>query len=183
MSSQNSLEKLAVQAHQSYTEKKYKKAADLFETLVKEYQTNGDPLASAEMANNLSVTFLMLGKARQAFEAAFHTEKIFKENKDPSRAAMALGNQAAALEELKKYKDALGLYTESADLLRNTNENEMRSLVLKRISALQIRTGKKLDATTSMYAALQDQEKLTSKEKTLKGLLDTLFSLIGFKNK
>ncbi len=183
MPSQNSLEKLALQAHQSYTEKKYKQAADFFQTLVKEYRTNGDLLASAEMANNLSVTLLMLGKARQAFDAAFHTEEIFKENNDPSRAAMALGNQAAALEEMKKYKEALGLYQESADLLRNTNEKEMRSLVLKRISALQIRTGEKLDATTSMYAALQDQEKLTGKEKTLKGLLNTLFSLMGFKNK
>jgi len=183
MSSLNSLNELAVQAHQAYTEKRYKEASDLFQTLVKEYQTKGDLLASAEMANNLSVTLLMLGRARQAFEAAFHTEKIFKENNDPSRAAMALGNQAAALEEMKKYKEALGLYQESADLLRNTNEKEMRSLILKRISVLQIRTGKKLDATTSMYAALRDQEKLTGKEKTLKGLLDTLFSLMGFKNK
>lgn len=183
MTIRSDLEKLAEQAQSAYKTKQYLKAAELFFDLKLEYENNGDQLASAEMANNRSVSLLQAGEPSQALEAAKGTEQIFIENKDPIKAAMALGNQAAALEEMKKIEEALSLYTHSSEMLSDPGNKEMRSLVLKRIAALQIRTGKKLEATASMYAALENQDKLNPKEKTLKTLLDKMFGLIGLKSK
>lgn len=183
MEKTNYVKKLAAQAQSAYKAKKYLLAAELFQTLENEYGAAGNMLAKAEMANNRSVALLMAGKSKEAFEAAEKTDKVFIEKNDHIHAAMALGNQAAALEEMKHYEEALALYQKSIELLEQTKEPELKALILKKISALQVRAGRNLEATASMYAALKNKKKLTGMEKTLKGLLDKLFGLMGIKNK
>jgi hypothetical protein len=133
--------------------------------------------------NNCSVAFLQAGKPQAALDAAKGTDFIFISSGDKIHQAMALANQAAALKDLHRDPEALRLYQDSADLLKATSEREMRSQVMKKISTIQIRTGNKMDATVSMYGALQDKEKLTSKERSLKSLLDTLYGYMGIKSK
>lgn len=183
MSIESNIKKLAEQAQSAYKNKQYSKAAELYHVLEHEYKRTDDHVLSAEMANNRSVSLLQAGEPSLALEAVKSTEKIFLENKDPIKAAMALGNQAAALEEMKRLEEALSLYTRSSEMLSESGDQEMRSIVQKRIAALQVRTGKKLEATASMYAALENQEKLNPKEKTLKTLLEKMFGLMGLKSK
>ena len=45
---------------------------------------------------------------------------------------MSLANQAAALEGLKKWPEALELYEKSSSLLKEIGEKELRAYVLKR---------------------------------------------------
>jgi tetratricopeptide (TPR) repeat protein len=84
---------------------------------------------------------------------------------------MALANQAAALEGLGQLEAALERYTRAAEFLKQVGENEMRALVLKNISTLQLRTGKQLQALASMDAALDNQKRLSWRERMLQKLL------------
>jgi tetratricopeptide (TPR) repeat protein len=112
-------------------------------------------------------------------KAASGTEEVFAQANDRRRQAMALGNQAAALEELKEYQASLERYRKSADILKELNDTELLSYVLKRISALQARLGKRLESIAAMDAALHIKPKLTIKESFMKFLFDLLFKLMN----
>jgi len=176
-------EDLVAEAKNRYSKKDYSLAAEDFRRAAAFYKSIGDEVNAAEQLNNCSVALLQAGNPQAALDAARETDVVFTGIQDPVREAVALGNQAAAFEELNQNTEALKMYQRSADLLKTTNEKEMRSLVMKKISALQIRGGDKLDATVSMYGALQDKKKLTGKEKTLKKMLDTLYGFMGIKTK
>jgi hypothetical protein len=68
------------------------------------------------MMNNLSVALLKLGRGQAALDAALGTEQVFAGAHDLRREGMAYGNQAAALEALKRWDDALAAYDRSAQL-------------------------------------------------------------------
>jgi hypothetical protein len=178
-----SAEDLEREAKQAYSKKDYFRAATVFNQAASARRAKNDKTGEAEQLNNASVAWLQAGDPEKAHSAAAGTEIIFEQAGDPVRQAMALGNQASALEELHRDKEALPLYQQSAALLKEADEKELRSFVMKKISALQVRTGKKMEATASMYGALQDKEKLTGKEKTLKKLLDTVYGYMGIKTK
>lgn len=170
-------------AKKYYGRKNFLQAADYYRKAAEAYRAREDEINAAEQMNNSSVALLQASKPQAAYDAARGTDLVFEKAHDPSRQAFALGNQAAALEELHKDDEALALYQKSASLLKATDQRELRSHVMKRISALQIRTGKKLEATASMYGALEDKKDLNSKEKTLKKLLDTVYGYMGIKTK
>jgi tetratricopeptide (TPR) repeat protein len=177
------LEDLVQEAKECYSRKDYSQAADLYRMAAYAYKTQNDKVNAAEQMNNCSVAYLQAGEPQSAFDSAEGTDIVFSDINDPVREALSMGNQAAALEDLHRDAEALDLYRKSADLLKSTNEKELRSHVMKKISALQIRTGDKMDATVSMYGALQDKKNLTGKEKTLKKMLDTLYGYMGIKTK
>ena len=174
---------LVKEAKKYYGRNNYLQAADLYRKAAETYRAKSNEFDAAEQMNNCSVAFLKAGNAQSALDAASSTDLVFEKDGDKKRQAMALANQAAALEELHRDDEALARYQKSAALLKASDERDMRSYVMKKISALQIRTGKKLEATASMYGALQDKEKPSGKEKTLKGLLDTLYGYMGIKTK
>lgn len=176
-------EDLILEAKECYSRKDYSQAADLYRKAAEVYKSQNDKVNAAEQMNNCSVACLQAGEPQSALEAAAGTDTVFSDIHDTVREALAKGNQAAALEDLHRDTEALDLYRKSADLLKTTDEKEYRSYVMKKISALQIRTGDKMDATVSMYGALQDKKNLTGKEKTLKKMLDTLFGYMGIKTK
>ena len=169
---------LSNQAIEAYDNEDYEKAAELFRQAAEAAFLAEDAVTSAEMQNNRSVSLLKANKAAQALEAATGTDKVFELAGDVHRQAMAYGNQAAALEALKRYDEAMELYQKSSELLKETGDSELRSYVLKSISALQMRQGKRIEAVTSMDAALDSQKKLSLRERMLKGLLDTANKLL-----
>lgn len=169
---------ISKQAKEVFESGNFIEAAKLFGSAQKEYQVNGDRLMAAEMANNCSVARLKAGDGHGALEAALNTEEVFAEAGDLHRQALALGNQAAAYEALGKIKLAIEKYQISADLLKQTGDKELRSYVLKNLSALQLRSGDQLQAMATMEAALDNQKKLSFKERFLKKLLRLPFKLM-----
>src|SRR5512135_542208 len=147
------LEQTLEQARAAYEDEDYAQAADLYKAAEKEYTAAQDPLAAAEMANNCSVALLKAGDARGALQAVEGMDAIFSQANDVKRQAMALANKAAALDALKKFPEALALYEQSSDLLKQIGENELRAYVLKSISSVQLRQGKQLEAIASMQAS------------------------------
>jgi tetratricopeptide (TPR) repeat protein len=169
---QDSLSALIRRAKETYQAGRYPEAAGLFEQAARQYSLGGDELNAAEMANNRSVALLQAGDAQGALDAVEGTDQVFAQAGDVRRQALAIGNQATALEVLKRLDDALERYRQSAALLKQIGDEENRAVVLKSISALQVRTGHQLEALASMDAALSVQKKLTLQERFLKKLLD-----------
>ncbi len=151
---------------------KYKDAADLFQFAEDGYLQAGDTLKAAEMANNRSVALLQSGDGQGALKAAEGTDQIFAQAGNVQRQALAIGNQAAALEATNRLNEALDRYFQCNALLKQIGDEENRVMVLKSISALQIRTGHSFEALASMDTALNNQKKLGLQERFLKKLLD-----------
>ena len=84
---------------------------------------------------------------------------------------MALGNQAAALEALKRLDEALPLYERAAELFDQAGEKDMRSLVLKSVAAIRLKQGKLSDAGMEMLGSLGAVEKPNLLQRILKFIL------------
>lgn len=170
---------LATEAKAAYQTEEYHLAAQKFAAAEAAYQQSGDALMAAEMANNRSVALLKGGSAEAAYQAAHGTADIFARAGDLRRQAIALSNQAAALEVLKKYDEALNLYRQAADLLKTAGDDEMRAYVLKNISLIQFRHQDRFAALASMRIALENQKHLSLRDRILKWLLGIVFRMLG----
>ena len=175
----NDIENIVASAKSSFQAKDYQNAIEGFLVAHAHYKDIEDEINAAEMANNLSVAYLQLGKKDQALAYVEGTDSVFETHNDISKQAIALGNYGAALEALKKFDAAAEAYQKSADLFETIGEKELRSHVLKSLSALQIRQGKQLDSIISMQGSLSNKENLTFKDRFLKVLLKLPFKFLG----
>jgi tetratricopeptide (TPR) repeat protein len=163
----------------AYQSQDYQGAIQAFTAAIQGYTGAGDMLNAAEMANNLSVVFLRTGKARDAWEAVKETDLVFEKAGDKKRLAMALGNQAAALEGLHKIKPAIEKYEQCAALLKEVADLDNRATVLQTLSKLQMQKRQPLDSLFTMQAALQNKQHLTLVDRLLQSLLKIVFRLWG----
>jgi tetratricopeptide (TPR) repeat protein len=163
----------------AYRAKEYPKAIQAFKAAIEGYTAAGEPLNAAEIANNLSVTYLQSGNAKAALDAARETDQVFASAGDIKRQAVALGNQAAALENLKQNKLAIEKYQECADLLKEVGDHENRAVVLQSISKLQLEKRQPLDSLFTMRTALENKTHLSLADRILKTLLQIVFRLWG----
>lgn len=154
----------------------YGPAASAFQAAAEAYEQAGDPQMAAEMRNNQSVALLKAGEPEGALAACEGTEAVFAEAEDHYRQALALGNQAAALQEMKSYEEAESRYRQSAEILDSLGEHELRADVMRSISEIQLRTGRQLAAVASMHAGLEGVKKPTFKQRLVKKLLEMPFN-------
>ena len=164
-------QQLVEQGKQAFAAEEYDQAASFFFEAVSAYEALDDPLNAAETRNNLSVALLQAGKAQAAFDAAEDTDEVFAQANDLKRQAMALGNQAAALEALKKFDQALEAYERSAALFAEAGESEMRSIVLQSAAALKLKRGKVMDSAFSMIGSVESAPKPNLLQRFLRFLL------------
>lgn len=169
---------LKEEAQSVYKMKDYAQAGNLFDSAANQAIEQGQELDAAELKNNASVSYLLAGDFQAAYDAVMGTEQIFLAAGNRKLYGMALGNQAAALEELGHKNEALALYEQSADVLKEAGEKELRAYILKRISAIQVTQGRHLEALGSMNTALENTAKLAPKEKVLKKLSNFVQKLI-----
>ena len=146
------------QGKSAYQNKQFNEAADLFRQAAEGYTLANAGSMAAEMKNNWSVALLQGGHAQQALDAALGTEQIFANAEDVKRQAMALGNQAAALEALKRHDEAIAKYELSAELFKQINEGDLRSMVMKSAAAIKLRTGKITESAFKMMGSLDAKQ-------------------------
>jgi tetratricopeptide (TPR) repeat protein len=164
-------QQLAEQGKQAFATKQFDQAASFFTEAASAYEALDDPLNAAEMKNNLSVALLQAGNAQAAYDAAAGTDEIFAQADDLKRQAMAYGNQAAALEALKKFDQALEAYEKSAALFADAGETEMRSMVLQSAATIELRRGKVTDSALSMIGSVESTKKPNLLQRFLKLIL------------
>jgi tetratricopeptide (TPR) repeat protein len=172
-------QQLADEGQAEYMKAEYLSAARLFKAAADGFLTSGDELLAAEMANNCSVAFLKGGNAESALEAVMDTDRIFAAKGDTLREAMAIGNQAAALEKLKKLDQAVIAYEKSAELFKGLGESELRAYVLQSISSLQLGRGRYLEAYATMREGVMGLDKPDLKQRLLKSLMQIPFKFLG----
>lgn len=142
----------------SVAENYFRQAQDAFNAC-------NDSLQAAEMANDRCVALLQDNQPDAAYQAVFGTEHIFEKAGDKVRQAMTIGNQATALDEMGKVDDALDAYRISARLFAETDEKEYHAHILKRLSALLFKKGKRMEAIFIMQSALDLKPHLTLTER------------------
>lgn len=164
-------EQLEAQGKRAYQNKKFNEAADLFRQAAEGYTLGRAGLMAAEMKNNMSVALLQAGKPQESLDAAFGTDQIFEGAKDTKRQAMALGNQAAALEALHRYDEAIEKYELSAELFKQINEGDLRSMVMKSAAAIKLKTGRVAESAIKMMGSLDAKQTPGFFERILKFFL------------
>lgn len=179
MTDTDSNESWVDKARKAYSAKDYALAGKLFLDAGMKYEAAGCPLDAAEMRNNGSVAFLKAGSVGEALTAVIGTPKIFERAGDHLRQAMALANQAAAYEEMRHLDEALRDYQRAAELLKDTSSDDMRSMVLKRITAIQIRIGKPIHALAAMDAAIDVGQKRSFSDRLIRQLMGVIRKLLG----
>ena len=140
---------------ESFQNAEYDEAADFFRQAVEGYALAKNESAAAESKNNMSVALLQAGKSQEALDAALGTDAFFESIKDTKRQAMALGNQAAALEALDRLDEAMSAYERSAELFAEAGEGDMRALVLKSSAAIKLKKGNVTEAAFKMIGSLE----------------------------
>lgn len=162
---------LADQGKQEYEKGNYAAAAGMFSQAAQAYTAAKDELNAAEMKNNQSVALLQAGKAKEALQATDGTEDIFQQAGDVRRQGIAVANRAAALEGLKKWKEALAEYERAASLLEQVGEGDMHSLVRKSAANLNLKLGRVTASQMDVLDSLRLAEKPTLTQRILKFLL------------
>lgn len=157
---------------EAFKKKRYAEAAAFFQAAAKVYAADEDVLNAAEMANNWSVAALKAGDAATALNAVEGTAEIFADAGDRLRQGMAYGNMGAAFEAQGNFDQAMFNYEQSAELLKLAGEHDTRLHVMQALSALQLRTGKQLQALATMQAGLDGVSTRSPKQNFLKKLLD-----------
>lgn len=154
-------------------------AAARFGEAAQRYEQDGQPLAAAEMRNNLCVVRLAEKDWDAALAAVQGTPQVFEQAGQPLRRAQAISNLAAALDGAGRLDEAAALYEQAIDLYKELGDTENRAACWKALSNLQLKQDNKLQALASMQAGLNLQPELSPREKTLKGLIDKAFKLMN----
>lgn len=175
----NTPQELTSQAQAAYEAEEFQQAARLFGNAADAYKNASDDVLAAEAMNNQSVALLKAGDAAAALASAEGTDEVFALVGDQRRQAMALGNMAAALEDLKERERAMELYRRSAELFEKIGEPDLRALVLQRISSIQMQQGKRIEAMATMQEGLSQKKNLSLADRILKGLLRTIGKMTG----
>ncbi|MFN8412228.1 MAG: hypothetical protein U0Z26_07560 [Anaerolineales bacterium] len=155
----------------AFQDKKFEEAAELFKQAADGFTAGRSSLMSNEMMNNVSVALLQAGKPQEALDAALGTETVFAEANDLTRHAMALGNQAAALEALGRNDEAIAKYELSAELFGQAGEGDMRAMVMKSAAGIKLKTGKITDSAFKMMGSLDAKDTPTIFERIMRFFL------------
>ena len=168
---EDTYEQLSAKAFKAYGKKDYPAAYEGFLKCLELLGESGSEKDTAEMRNNISVVLIDLHKPQEAYDTAIGTEQIFEKIGDKKSQAMAFANIGTALAALNRKEEALTLFESSSYLFKEVGEKLMRATVLKKISDLQLTTGKPFQAVASMQAAYDQKEKKSLKDKILGGTL------------
>ena len=162
---------LAEQGKKEYEKGNFRVAANFFEQSAQAYNSANDRINAAEVRNNQSVALLQAGKAKEALQATEGTEVIFEQACDLKRQGIAVSNRAAALEGLKRWKEALAEYERAASILEQAGEGDMHSMVRKASANIHIKLGHVNDTQMDIYDSLRLVEKPTFSQRVMKFLM------------
>lgn len=162
---------LAEQGKQAFKNKRFDEAAGLFQQAAEGFTLGGAEALAAEMKNNMSVALLQAGKPQESLDAVLGTDKFYEGMQDTKNQAMALGNQAAALEGLNRYDEAIMAYERSAELFAQVGEGDLRAMVMKSAAAIKLKTGKITDSAFKMMGSLDAKDTPSFFERILKFFL------------
>lgn len=168
---EDTYDQISAKAFKAYGKKDYTTSFEGFTKCLELLGESGSEKDKAEMRNNISVVLIDLHKPQEAYDMVIGTELIFEQLGDKKSQAMAFANIGTALVALNRKEEALTFFESSSDVFKEVGEKLMRATVLKKISDLQLTTGKPFQAVASMQAAYDQKENKSLKDKILGGTL------------
>jgi tetratricopeptide (TPR) repeat protein len=143
------------QAMEAFRQGDFEAAAGGFASARESYRAEGDRLKAAEMANNLCVALLRLGRPQEALAAVEGTPETFAAEGETLRQAQGLGNLATALEGCGVLDRAEQIYLQAIELFDRLPEAaEARAQTLRALSQIQLRRGRPLEAAATLQTSL-----------------------------
>ena len=149
----------------------YASALEEFQSSAEGYGAVDDRANQAEQLNNVGVTLLQLGRARDALDAVTGTDAVFAGQGDLRRQGIAMNNQASALEALHRPDEAIAAYEKAAQVLGEAAEGAMQTAALKAAAAIDLRRGHLASSGSTMLGALSSNPNPNLLERVLRALL------------
>lgn len=177
--SQSSPSTLAQNAKSAFEHDELEAAIQGFTSAREGYHQAGEHLLAAEMANNLSVALLKVDRSEEALQEVKGTPQFFLEAEDESRAAMAFGNLASALEANGELQNAEKALEDAIRIFKKIGDKEHLMHSARALSQLQLRRGRPLEAVSTMQGGLEDQSKLSVKNRILRSILSIPSRILG----
>ncbi len=171
--------RLSKDAMKAFGKEKYGTAAGAFESARTAYIDAGEDILAAEMANNLSVTYIKMDRPEDALSIVEGTPQIFLARGDQGLAGRAYGNLAAALEANGRGQEALENYQIAAQIFSEEEDKEGYALTMQAMSQLQLRLGQPLEAVSTMQVGLEAMPRSGLRDRLLKKLIDIPTKLMG----
>ena len=171
MAERSPFSEISASAQRLYRSGNYLAAAEAFGQAAATAQQEGEDLAAAEMQNNRSVALLRAKQAQAALDASQGTESTFAKANDFRRQGMALANQAAALEALKRRNEAVLRYQQAAALLERAGEGDLRAEIMQLLAVHYLRRAKFVDAVVALQSGLAGVKHPTARQRLMKKFL------------
>lgn len=152
-------------------------AADGFAAAESAYRAADEDRKAAEMANNLCVVLVGLGRGEEAVRIVEGTAAVFAAGGDAVMAAKATGNLAAALESVGRLDESAAAYERALDGFHVAGDRASESETWQALSRLQLRRGDALGAAASAQAALDTGPKPGPFRRLLRSISGRAFRL------
>ena len=141
--------------------------------------TEGDPRKSAEIYNDMGVTYRDMEDYPAAYHALDEAMSRFTELGDKKGQAQTLGNRGAVLQAQGELEKAVETYKESATMLEEVGENEMAMYVWQAVSKIRTKQGQYIAAIGAYEEGIDNMPQSSLKRKILKNILKTPSTLLG----
>lgn len=139
----------------------------------------GDDRRTAEIYNDLGVTFKELGDFRAAFAALSEAMDRFLKLEDRRGQAQTLGNRASVYQAQGQYEEAVDAYKQSAEIFEEQGESEMAMYVWQAISRLRMQQGQYIAAIGAYEEGVENMPEKSLKRKFLRQILKMPGSMFG----
>jgi tetratricopeptide (TPR) repeat protein len=158
---------------------RYADALATFEAAAQAYEQAGQPLARAEMLNNMGVLYRVQRQPQAALKVLTEAAAVFAEGGDANRQAQALANMGDLHAAGKERQQAARCYSDAAELFAQTEDRERQSMVLRAFSLLSVRQLRWLEALAYMEQSLTVRPRLGLGERVFRGLIRFMMTLMG----
>lgn len=137
------------------------------------------PQQSAEIYNDLGVTYKQLANYPAAHQALDEAMARFTQLQAKRGQAQTLGNRASVFEAEGRLDEAVETYKQSATMLEEVGESEMAMYVWQAISKLRTKQGQYIAAIGAYEEGIENMPEGSLKRKVLRHIMKLPGSMLG----
>ncbi len=174
---QSSSKKLQEQGVAQFRKGKFEAALQKFNEALQ--AAVDQPKQSAEIYNDLGVTYRQLADYPAAHQALDEAMTRFSQLQDKKGQAQTLGNRASILEAEGRLEEAVETYKQSASMLEEAGESEMAMYVWQAVSRLRTKQGQYIAAIGAYEEGIENMPEGSLKRKVLQQILKLPGGMLG----
>ncbi len=137
------------------------------------------PKQTAEIYNDLGVTYKQLGNYPAAHQSLDEAMTRFTQLQDKKGQAQTWGNRASVYEAEGRLEEAVETYKTSATMLEEVGESELAMYVWQAVSKLRTKQGQYIAAIGAYEEGIENMPAGSLKRKVLRQILKLPGSMLG----